>query len=82
MDYSHLRGYLHSEKLKWSYGAMKGREGDAWEKSIASESDEEMVKELQQAGFKGIYVDTYGYKDSGFKVIQNLSSILKNTTDC
>ena len=29
-DYHLLVGYLHSDKLKWSYGSVKGREGDSW----------------------------------------------------
>ena len=25
-DYDHLRGYVHSDTLHWSYGGAKGRE--------------------------------------------------------
>lgn len=76
-DYSHFKGYLHSSKLRWSYGAMKGRPEDAWQSGIASETIGDLVKMLSLAGFNGIYVDGYGYGDGGIGVIANLSSILK-----
>ena len=31
VGYDHGRAYLHSRSLRWSYGAMKGRHGDAWQ---------------------------------------------------
>lgn len=76
-DYSHFKGYLHSSKLRWSYGAMKGRPEDAWQSGIASETIGDSVKMLSLAGFSGIYVDSYGYEDGGIGVIANLSNILK-----
>ena len=30
-DYDLAKGYLHSTRLRWSYGAIKGRENDAWQ---------------------------------------------------
>lgn len=75
-DYEHLKGYLHSNSLRWSYGAMKGREADYWQKSASYKPPEEMVETLSLAGFSGIYVDSYGYTDSGSELISNLSKIL------
>jgi len=77
LDYSHLKGYLHSKNLRWSYGVMKGREGDIWQESVAAQPVKEMVGDLFANGFRGIYVDTYGYEDSGAQILQNLSGILK-----
>jgi phosphoglycerol transferase len=76
LDYDHFKGYLHSNSLRWSYGAMKGREVDYWQKLVASEPPEEMVETLSLAGFNGIYVDSYGYTDSGSELISNLSKTL------
>ena len=75
-DYELLKGYLHSHNLRWSYGAMKGRESDAWQREVVQEPTDEMVKTLSYAGFSGIYVDTYGYKDNGNQIISELTSIL------
>jgi hypothetical protein len=75
-DYDHFKGYFHSNSLRWSYGAMKGREADYWQKSVSNKPLEEMVKTLSLAGFNGIYVDSYGYTDSGSEIISGLSRIL------
>jgi len=76
-DYSHLKAYLHSKDLHWSYGAMKGRPGDKWQKLVAGMPTEEMIKTLSQAGFDGIYIDSYGFQDYGAKLIPNISEILR-----
>ena len=75
-DYEHFKGYLHSNSLRWSYGAMKGREADYWQKSVSDKPLEDMVETLSLAGFSGIYVDSYGYIDSGSEIISDLSKIL------
>ena len=67
-DYDHLRGYLFSDTLRWSYGAIKGRQEDSWQKSIAAKPIPEMLSLIAQRGFSGIYVDGFGYADGGQKV--------------
>ena len=61
VDYDHLRGYLHSYDLRWSYGTMKNRPGDIWLKEIAALPVEQLVQSLAFAGFGGIYLDRNGY---------------------
>lgn len=75
-DYSHLRAYLHSKDLRWSYGAMKGRPGDEWQKTVTSLPVKDMVKALSRAGFDGIYIDSYGFQDRGAELISNIREIL------
>lgn len=60
-DYAHMMGYLHSDNLRWSYGAVAGREGDQWFKEIAEYPLEEQIEAVKQAGFAGIYVDWNAY---------------------
>jgi phosphoglycerol transferase len=76
-DYSHFRAYLHSKDLRWSYGAMKGRPGDDWQRLVASMPVSDMLKTLSQTGFGGIYVDSYGFEDSGSKEISDIKQILE-----
>lgn len=76
LDYDHFKGYLHSNSLRWSYGAMKGREADYWQRSVSGKPLEEMIETLSLVGYSGIYVDSYGYKDAGSAIISNLSKIL------
>ncbi|HEY8504046.1 MAG TPA: hypothetical protein VIL46_05650, partial [Gemmataceae bacterium] len=62
--YAHLRLYLHSASLRWSFGAMRGREVDQWQQRVASQPPEEMLKALVLAGFGGLTIDRRGYADS------------------
>lgn len=64
-DYDHLWGYFHSRTLKWSYGAIKGRETDLWQKAAAAKSVPGMVAELKAKGFGGVTVDRLGFADGG-----------------
>ncbi|MFL5929996.1 MAG: hypothetical protein ACJ75P_01950 [Gaiellaceae bacterium] len=60
VDYDHVRPYLHSDDLRWSYGAMKGRAEDI--------GDDVSVAEARAAGYAAIEVDRFGYADNGAAV--------------
>jgi len=78
-DYDHMKAYLHSTSLRWTYGAIKGREGDLWQRSISALPLPEFVESLSFAGFNGIYVDRYGYGDKGAAIESELSKLLGTT---
>jgi phosphoglycerol transferase len=75
-DYDHFRAYLHSKSLRWSYGAIKGRMTDGWQKTIAAKPVQEFVAILSLSGFNGIYVDRFGYPDMGVDLERELSKIM------
>jgi phosphoglycerol transferase len=77
-DYDHFRGYVHSQNLRWSYGTMKNREGDQALQGIAALPIEELVQIISFAGFKGIYLDRFGYADNGAAIETKLSDLLQN----
>lgn len=74
-DYSHLRGYLHAPSLRWSYGAMKGRDGD-WLAPRAARPVPALVREASKAGFVGIWVDRLGYADKAAAIERRLTRAL------
>jgi phosphoglycerol transferase len=78
-DYDLLRGYLHSKSLRWSYGTIKGREGDVWMRAMALKPTAEMVEMLAWSGFSGVYVDRFGYNDNGAKLEGELGRLLGGT---
>ena len=65
-DYSHLRGYLHSD-LRWSYGGVKGEESE-WQPIALQDGIAAALPKLVMAGFDAIYVNRLGYADAGAKV--------------
>lgn len=75
-DYELFRGYLHSKTLGWSYGTMKGREGDLWLRDVSARPVEDMLQIIAFAGFSGIYIDRTGMEDKGVSLESNLTRIL------
>ena len=65
-DYHLYVGFVHSDTLRWSYGSIKGREEDKWNKNVSEMNYGDMVKYLKEQGFAGIYVDRRAYLDDEF----------------
>jgi phosphoglycerol transferase len=66
--YPAVRFYLHSNGLRWSAGAMRGREADQWQERVASLPLEEQLKSVAEAGFQGIQVARRGYADQAAEI--------------
>lgn len=65
LTYDHFRGYLHTDDVAWSHGAMRGRPEAAWQRQLASLPTELALDSLAAIGFDGIYIDKKGYPDQG-----------------
>ena len=77
-DYEEMKGYLHSGTLRWSYGAMKGRETDQWLAAVSRQPVGQMVHSVVAAGFAGIYIDRFGYADRAAELEARLRALLRN----
>lgn len=71
-SYSNLRFYLHSSTLRWSGGAMRGRESDHWQQQVLALPPAERLAALAAAGFAGVQVSRRGYDDSAAAVEHQL----------
>ena len=70
-DYGHLRGYAHSNTLRWSYGTIKGRpESEAVERLSQLPLNLEQVR---SAGYSGVYIDRTAFKDNAASLEETLS---------
>jgi phosphoglycerol transferase len=58
-----MRPYLHSKTLRWSWGAMSGRNNN-WTKITSDLPLDQLIERISFAGFGGLLIDRYGYKDS------------------
>ena len=54
-NYDHVRGYLHTKRLRFSYGAMKGRDADYWLRELAEGPVDDLVERAVFRGFEGIH---------------------------
>ncbi len=77
LEYDHFRGYLHSKKLRWSYGTIRNRQEDRVQQHVAALPTEQLVQSLAFAGFSGIYLDSYGYEEGGTAKVEELSNVLQ-----
>ena len=55
--YRNFIGYIESQNLHWSYGAIQGREESNWQEGVAKAETDSMIEELRRAGYSGIYLD-------------------------
>ncbi|MBX3191960.1 MAG: hypothetical protein KF819_33525 [Labilithrix sp.] len=61
-DYAHLAPYLHTKKLRWSYGALRGRIGDERYKELASAPLPLLADGIAIAGYAALWVDPRGFE--------------------
>ncbi len=50
-------GFLESETIHWSYGAMQGRMEALWQETVANQDVNTMLRLLRDGGYDGIYLD-------------------------
>jgi hypothetical protein len=58
----HVRAYLHSDDLRWSYGYMRGRE-PGWQIVANGAPLADLLVLLRAVGYSGLYVNLDGYPD-------------------
>ena len=75
LDYDHLEDYLLAERIRISYGAIKGRDGE-WAMQVARLPLQTALPVMALAGFDGLYVDRYGYLDQGVQLESRLHALL------
>lgn len=62
--YAHGAAYLHSRTLRWSFGAIVGRNGD-WQAEVQRLTVPSQIRTLIRAGFSAVWVDRWGYFADG-----------------
>jgi len=75
-DYDLVRPYLHSRTLRWSYPAMRGREGDTWARNLSALRPADLLVALRQSGFSGILIDRDHYSDRGANIEAGMTALL------
>lgn len=70
--YEHLRPYLYSSKLRYSFGSVKGRDTTSHEDFSNPPNILLLVSALKNGGFDGLYINTRGYQDRAKVLIDAL----------
>jgi len=70
-EYDPFRAYLAGGgALRFSYGAMKGREADAFQREVSQLPPEQMVARLRAEGFSAVWLDLGGVENPQLVVRQ------------
>ncbi len=75
-SYDMVLGYLHTRNLRWSFGAMKGREWDTWMRQVCGLMSSDppntprFLERLVLAGFEGLLIDARGLSPANFHKIK------------
>lgn len=72
-DYEHLRPYLHSRGLRFSYGSDKGRPREAWQRRAEALQPAAMAQALERMGFAGIVANRKAYEDAARGLRESLA---------
>jgi len=64
--------YLHTSRIRWSFGAMNGRSVSRWQQETAALPAPVMTQRLRRSGFAGILLDRYAFIDRGERLLVEL----------
>ncbi|MCX7105175.1 MAG: hypothetical protein NTU70_07840 [Methylococcales bacterium] len=71
-SYDHVRPYLWSHHLKWSWPSFSQRHR-AWQTKMQALQGGDLIKAAIFSGFDAIWVDRFAYPDAGQALISSLS---------
>jgi phosphoglycerol transferase len=74
-EYDLLRGYLHDSRLRWSFGATKGRPAD-FAAALSTQPPALILPAIATAGFDGLWIDTAGLAPNPAPVIAAIARTL------
>lgn len=63
VDYEHYRPYINTETLCFSYGGINHGENDVWYETTSQLDVPDMINELKDKGFSGIYINIKGFEE-------------------
>jgi phosphoglycerol transferase len=73
--YDHFRPYLFSRQLRYSFGAIKGRERDRWQLELAAIEPSRAVAEMRRRGFAAVLLNRNGFPERGRKIEELLRGL-------
>ncbi len=68
----HLRPYLYSRQLRFSFGSMKGRPREQWQQDLGKMPFDKAVEQIQDRGFAAISINRNGFPDKGKQLLENI----------
>jgi hypothetical protein len=74
-DYELFRPFLHTDTLRFSYGAAKFRARSRWQRDLENAPAGALVKRLEAWGFAALYINRKGYEDRAERLLKELDRL-------
>ena len=74
-SYDHIRPYLHSDALRFSFGGIKGRPWVKWQQGLAQRPFPEIIRAVEAYGFSAVYVNRNGFQDRGAGILDGFKQL-------
>jgi hypothetical protein len=68
-------GYLHSTRLRWSAGGVRGRDGE-WQFPAAALPPRQLLRGIAAIGFSAVMLDRYGYHGDATDELRTFDALL------
>ncbi|MEY2546963.1 MAG: hypothetical protein QOG48_2080 [Verrucomicrobiota bacterium] len=75
LAYDHLRPYLFTQHLRFSFGSMKGRPREEWQHDVAKLSLPDSIAEIKGRGFSALYVNRKAYPKNAADLEESLRAL-------
>jgi len=73
--YEHLRPYLYTNNLRYSFGLTRGALETGWQSQLANLPLAETIELLKKQGFRGIYINRMGFPDQAEAILLGLAEV-------
>jgi phosphoglycerol transferase len=71
-SYDHIRPYIWSQNLRWSWPSFSQRHR-AWQSKLSVLQGEQLIRAAILSGFDAIWIDRFAYADNGNSLIESLT---------
>jgi len=68
-SYAHLKPYLYSRSLRFSYGSVKGRPRERWQREAVQLGAADLPRTLENYGFAAVMLNKRAYEDRGASLV-------------
>ncbi|MFO0840995.1 MAG: hypothetical protein U0797_01170 [Gemmataceae bacterium] len=75
--YDHFRPAVFGRSLRWSYGVVRGRYGDAVLSALGRAPLEQQVDQAALMGYDGLHLDRAGYPGNGKDAVAQVRQLLQ-----
>lgn len=75
-DYEHLRPYINTNHIRFTYGNNKGRGSELWQEKIKFDKNGNFIKLLESYGFDAVYINKKAYE---IKEVEDFLTLFKRS---